>query len=318
MNLEILKETANMFWNGELTKLERMCIKSFVDNGFNVKLWSYTNLEVEGAESCDARLILPEESLTKYKQQHHSDMECDESLSSIAVFSDVFRYNVVAKFGGWWFDCDCFCLKHSEYFTELRNGKLLVAGLQDTRTVNVASGIFYAEQETAKMMVKYLNVLLDEYNNTFPRWGIVGPEFITDFVQRHKLYHGVTSIEKFYSINGFETHFFINSDLKLVAKALIKNSYVTHIWDSIIKYMIDKNNFPKGSLLEEFHNDSYNNNEDVNINIISQYNYILSRYLKISEIYDKLNKSISIEDMKNLIRNNTSDVEIVKLLKGRN
>ena len=63
------KEIANMFWHGELSKLETMCIKSFVKNGFDVKLWSYNNLKVDGAESCDARLILSEEHLTKYKQQ---------------------------------------------------------------------------------------------------------------------------------------------------------------------------------------------------------------------------------------------------------
>ena len=28
-------EIANFFWDGELTKLEKFCIKSFVDNGFD-------------------------------------------------------------------------------------------------------------------------------------------------------------------------------------------------------------------------------------------------------------------------------------------
>jgi mannosyltransferase OCH1-like enzyme len=57
------KEIANLFWHGELTMLEITCIKSFVQQGFHTKLWSYNNLSVDGAESCDASLVLPKEKL---------------------------------------------------------------------------------------------------------------------------------------------------------------------------------------------------------------------------------------------------------------
>ena len=312
------KEIANMFWHGELSKLETMCIKSFVKNGFDVKLWSYTDLKVEGAESCDARLILPEESLTKYKQQHYSDNANDGAYSSIAVFSDVFRYNVVHKIGGWWFDCDCFCLKDSEYYTELRNNKVIVGGLQDSTTISVNSGVFYATKEIAGIMVDELNILLNQYEGNFPKWGIVGPGFISNFIQNHKLQNGVVGLDKFYAIDNFEMRFYVDSDLKDNAKSIIKKSLLTHIWDSQLKYLIDKNEFPKGSLLEEMYNDLYENNIDLDIDRTNRSNYILSRYLRISELYNTLSKNtISIEDMIRHIRYGVTDVTIVKMLKGK-
>jgi hypothetical protein len=65
------------------------------------------------------------------------------------------------------------------------------------------------------------------------------------------------------------------------------------------------------------YNDEYTNDIDVDIYRTNRSNHILSRYLRISEIYDKLNKQISIEDMIRHIRYDVSDVDIVKLLKGK-
>jgi hypothetical protein len=315
MNEENNNEIANMFWHGELSKLEIICIKSFVKNGFDVKLWSYNNLEVEGAESCDARLILPEEHLTKYKQTHFNSEANDESFSSIAVFSDVFRYNVVHKIGGWWFDCDCFCLKNSKHYKELRKGKKIIVGLQESAIVNVASGVFFSTKEIANKMVDELDILLNQYQNNFPKWGMVGPNFISNFTQKHKLQNGIVGIDKFYAIECDEINFYLDKSLKESAKSIIKNSLLTHIWDAKIKYVIDKNNFPKNSLLEEFYNDSYENLCEVNVTRMNHYDRILSRYLRISEIYSKIDKSVSIEDMINHIRNNDSDSVIIRNLK---
>lgn len=311
-------EVANMFWHGELSRLEQMCIKSFVEKGFDVKLWSYTGIEVEGAQSCDAREILSEDHLTKYKQRHYSDAALsDETYSSIAVFSDVFRYNVVAKVGGWWFDCDCYCLKDSEYYTELRQGESLVAGLQDSTTVSVNSGVFYADKVTAEKMVTELNELLSAYEGNFPKWGIVGPGFISNFTQNHALYEGIVELNKFYSIDNFEMRYYVESSLKDNGKSIIKNSLLTHIWDSQLKYLIDKNEFPKGSLLEELENGDFNNTVVLDKHRSDRSKHILSRYFSISEIYDKLHKPITIEDMICHIRNNDTNVEIVKRLKNR-
>jgi hypothetical protein len=315
MNEENNNEIANMFWHGELGKLEIMCIKSFVKNGFDVKLWSYNNLEVEGAESCDARLILPEEYLTKYKQAHPNSEVNDESYSSIVVFSDVFRYNLAHKIGGWWFDCDCFCLKNSEHYKELRKGKEIIVGLHASSAVVANNGVFYSTKEIAGKMVDELDILLNQYQNNFPKWAMVGPDFISNFTQKHKLQNGIVGIDKFYAINFDEVNLYLDSSLKERAKSIIKNSSLTHIWDSKIRYLINKNSFPKNSLLEEFYNDSYENLCEVDVTRMNYYDHILSRYLRISEIYSKIDKSVSIEDMISHIRNNDSDSVIIRNLK---
>lgn len=282
------KEIANLFWHGDLTEFERVCIKSFVKKGFHTKIWSYTNIQVDGAESCDARIVLPEEHLTKYKQ-HHFDIDSRSSKemhSSLAAFSDAFRWNLINKFGGWWFDADCYCLKSSEEFKRLRQNKPFISGLQRHTDPTVACGAFYANQQIATKLVDRLNSLCQTYNYQFPEWGIIGPLLISDVVQSEDLLYCILSPEKFYSIESESTNYYIDPALKNVAKSLIVNSYVTHIWHSMLALNnVDKNNAPENSLLKEFYTDSYVNNSSPNTQEIVKYNMSLERYIQISKLY---------------------------------
>ena len=97
-------EYANFFWHGaSLSLQEYICISSFVKNGFKVRVYSYNNLTIpEGAELSDASEILPVTDLRKYTQAGMS--------GNLAAFSDAFRYHLIDKRGGWWFDTDVICL----------------------------------------------------------------------------------------------------------------------------------------------------------------------------------------------------------------
>ena len=284
------KEIANLFWHGELTRLEETCIKSFVKQGFHTKIWSYTGIEIDGAESCDARLILPEENLTKYKQRHFSiDDGTKELYSSMAAFSDAFRWNVVNKFGGWWFDTDAYCLKSSKEFTKLRENKPLVAGLQDHICPSVNSGIFYADFKTSLKLVNHLDQLCTAYTYNFTKWGDIGPLLISDVIQNNNLENCVISTENFYSIEYTQFNYFINPNLKSLAKSFITNSYVSHIWYSQLNlHSVDKNNPPEGSLLKEFYDGTYENNSIENPIIKTSYATSLDRYINISKIYKNI------------------------------
>jgi hypothetical protein len=281
------KEIANLFWHGELTEFERVCIKSFVKQGFHTKIWSYTNIQVDGAESCDARLVLPEEHLTKYKQQHFEVKDgSKESHSSLAAFSDAFRWNVLNKFGGWWFDADCYCLKSSEEFKTLRENKPFISGLQEHGSPTVACGAFYANQQISTKLVERLNSLCKIYDYNFPEWGMIGPLLISDIVQNENLQHLILSVESFYSIEASSTNYYIDPSLKNSAKSLIVDSYLTHIWHSKLNLTnIDKNNPPENSLLKEFYDNTYINNSLPNTQVFSKYKVSLERYIQISKLY---------------------------------
>ena len=282
------KEIANLFWHGELTIFEITCIKSFVDKGFHTKLWSYNNLAVDGAESCDARLVLPEENLQKYKQLFQNDTTSTRNFhASMAAFSDAFRWNVINKFGGWWFDADCFCLKSELEFNQLRKDKTFVAGVQDYKQPSINSSMVWASLPVATYLVDRLNELCDLHNYNFVEWGVIGPNLITDVVQQYELFDGILPIRLVYSIHADTTEYYFEPSYKQYAKDLIKDSYVTHIWSSCLnrkKYQID--NPPIGSLLEEFYNNLYTKSSNENsLDVFVDYDKSLESYKNISTLY---------------------------------
>jgi hypothetical protein len=285
------KEIANLFWHGELSALEIACIKSFVNNGFHTKLWSYNNLSVEGAESCDARLVLPEEDLQKYKQIFQNDTNSTRTFhASMAAFSDAFRLMVVDKFGGWWFDCDCYCLKSELEFKQLRKDKLFVAGVQDYNEPSVNASLFWSSTSVTKHLIDRLNELCNFYNYNFPEWGIIGPNLFTDVVQKYELFDDILPIQSVYSIHAKDVDYYFEPSHKQYAKDLIKDSYVTHIWSSCLnrnKYQI--NNPPVESLLHEFYTNTYvKSSNEVVPNVSNDYNKSLEMYKNISIAYKKV------------------------------
>jgi len=109
--------TAHMLWVfGNLSKIEILCCKSFVKNGYNTILWTYGDITnaPEGVTVKDAREVLPEDKLFLTK-------------GSYANFSDLFRYAVLQKFGGLWADTDVIAIKPAD---ELPKEKFLV--VEDT------------------------------------------------------------------------------------------------------------------------------------------------------------------------------------------
>lgn len=86
----------HMLWiSGDLSRLARLSLASFLSQGFKVKLWSYGPVKAEGAEPCDARLIVAEDA---------SDFD------NLAWLSSLFRYRVLARLGGIWADMDILAL----------------------------------------------------------------------------------------------------------------------------------------------------------------------------------------------------------------
>lgn len=96
------------FWmGGQLSFLEHLCLKSFVDLGHPVFLYSYeeiTNLP-KGVVLEDARQILPEEEYFEFVGHPNP---------APAVFSDKFRIYLLLRRDIIWVDCDVYALKPYE------------------------------------------------------------------------------------------------------------------------------------------------------------------------------------------------------------
>ena len=86
---------------GPLSKMEQLCLKSFIDNQHVVHLYTYGEVEniPEGVIIKDGNEIVSEDKIFKYKN------------GSYSAFSNYFRFHLLYKMGGYWADADLLCVK---------------------------------------------------------------------------------------------------------------------------------------------------------------------------------------------------------------
>lgn len=98
-------------WIGDdLTNMEKLCIQSFIDNGHEFHLYTYTDIGgiPEGTIVKDGNEILPESEIFKTKHR-----------SSVSKFSDWFRYALLSKHGNFWVDMDLICIRPFNFTDEI-------------------------------------------------------------------------------------------------------------------------------------------------------------------------------------------------------
>jgi hypothetical protein len=94
---------AALWIGGALSYLEQLCLKSFVDAGQAITLYSYEPIPnvPDGVERADANAILPERGFLRH-----------ERTNSPALHSDLFRYHLLAKTDRTiWADTDAYCVR---------------------------------------------------------------------------------------------------------------------------------------------------------------------------------------------------------------
>lgn len=95
-----IRQVAQFLWVGPgLSPLESLCLKSFLDVGYDVHLYCYRPLDrvPPGVTIKNAGEIIPESEVF---------MGAGTSGGSYAPFADRFRYHLLHARGGWWFDID--------------------------------------------------------------------------------------------------------------------------------------------------------------------------------------------------------------------
>lgn len=96
-------QVAALWIGGSLSFLEQLCLKSFVDAGQHIRLYTYEGVTnpPEGVELADAAAILPPAEVLRHSR-----------TGSPALHSDLFRYHMLAKLDRTiWADTDAYCLR---------------------------------------------------------------------------------------------------------------------------------------------------------------------------------------------------------------
>ncbi|MDH4981183.1 glycosyltransferase [Hyphomicrobium sp. D-2] len=158
-----MRHTFQSFWVGDdLSPYEALCMRSFIDHGHRVALYCYSNrLQVpRGVELRDAAAILPKEQCFAYSGGF--------GKGSFSACSNLFRYLLLERLGGWWIDTDVICL--SERIPHCHS----FFAREDPDFINGAVLYFEAGD---RLMVECLRDALRLGRNV--AWGEIGPRLIT-------------------------------------------------------------------------------------------------------------------------------------------
>jgi hypothetical protein len=165
-------------------------------------------------------------------------------VGKVAVFSDLFRYEVLAARGGWWIDTDVICLRR------LPEGHRFIAGFEEEGLVNGAvmfsppgTGLMRDAAQECRAIGKKA------------QWGEVGPRLITRLMELHKLFDAVLPIADFYPIHWNEAlAMLLLPENATAARQRCAASYTLHLWNEMFgRAGVSRTSIPPvGSFLYEF------------------------------------------------------------------
>lgn len=233
---------AHMFWAyGDLSRLETLCARSFVAQGWDLTIWTYGGVQnaPAGAAVRDARDVLPESRVFL------------NSRGSYAGFSDYFRYAVLNRFGGLYTDTDVIALRPPSAMpqgpfmvTERTQGQQGQAG-----PLGINGNVLSNPQPHAGNVID----LALAYTHRFPKsdviWSEIGPALLTAIVSIYPK-HGFQIMPPEFAnpVDWWRCP----SALMSPGESLPESSAFLHLYNEMWRRAgIDKNDveFPKGSIM---------------------------------------------------------------------
>jgi hypothetical protein len=239
----------SLWFGEELSFLEQMSIKSFINHGHPYHLYLYQrfNNVPAGVIIEDANKIIPQKEIFT------------DHYGSFATFSDLFRYKLLLDKGGWWVDVDTICLRPFDFNTEyvFSSENLNNTSGKKTRVnsgmIKMPQGCNFAERcylDSCRIALSLKpRVLLRSNMRTFfkrdlikirmPHWGVAGPVLLDVLVPEYGLSKFVQNPEVFCPLNHFDFKKAINSNWSF---RIPSNAYSIHFWNELWRRdNIDKN-----------------------------------------------------------------------------
>lgn len=244
-------------WIGQLSKMERLCIKSFQYHGHKFVLYVYDDVGVVpfGTEVRDACNIISRSELAHFVKR-----------GSLAGFSDLFRWELLRVQGGYWVDMDMVCLAPFDFIEEVIFGyqqdnipaqgvlrfpenHVAVVEMLD-RSMNPNK--FRPEDSVRRKIKKILRKILGN-SRAWIDWAEGGgPIGFRYTVERHKLWMYGKAYTVFYPVHN--THFWSIFDATFANdESFFSETRAIHLWNEVGRryFNLDKNgSFHADSLIE--------------------------------------------------------------------
>lgn len=235
-----IREVGTVWIGGSLSWMEQLCLKSFVDQGQKITLFSYADIPnvPEGVICRDGRDILDTDDFIKY-----------EKKDSFALFADYFRIHMIAQNPGMiWVDTDVYCHRPMAYDSDYVLGFELPG---EHRVNNAVLGLpadcamladmldFMQDRHAVPPFLK--QSLQEEYRAAAAAgapvhvsqqpWGVWGPLMVTHFAHKHQILDKVQPLDAFYPITFPDRLKFLRPAGR-VEKLLSPRTTALHLWAS--------------------------------------------------------------------------------------
>ena len=254
-------ETIQMLWIGnKLSKIEKLSIKSFLENGHKVHLYCYDDVRniPFGTKTMDANKIV---SKDKIFRAHGG---------SYGAFSDLFRHELLYNLGGCWVDTDVICLKPFVFDDEValcgEEFDKISAGILKLPKENILSEKIIENFREPWKFIKgademYINKLKKKYHKNYfkelykyTHWGeLGGPIALTKLYSELELEWDILVPETFYPVH-WRDWWAIFYDTQLSSKINWDDCYGIHLWNNMFSsyYNFNKENtFEKGTIISD-------------------------------------------------------------------
>ncbi|WP_316832715.1 glycosyltransferase [Pedobacter aquatilis] len=259
MEKNINPKFVQSLWIGsQLSNVEKLCIKSFLDHGYDFHLYTYEEIKnaPKGTIIMDANNIIEKEAIFRYKTGW--------AKNSVSGFADLFRLLLIQKNGGWWVDMDIICLNNLPEREEL----VFCSSYEGDYGELVNNCIFKAPANHP-----FFTYCLDEISKIdLPNmdFGLAGPFLFQRVVKELQLEGYIFPYQCFNPITWKNVgELILNKRSRLsrlkeifrpalkpdtmAGRKIEKNSFTLHLWNEVWKnYEYDKNgNYGKFSLFEK-------------------------------------------------------------------
>lgn len=223
-------------WVGRpLSKIENLCLSSFIYHGhsFNLFVYDMSLVVPEGVTKLDAREIIEEKKIFK-------------TDNSYGPFADMFRYKMIQSTGLTWTDTDNICLTKKWKFPEY------LFGMQGGPHKIVANGVLRAPKDS-----DFIAELVD-ISQSFKKkdivWGEIGPQLVTQKIHEYKLEKYIQEPEVFYPINYWEWKDIFDPEMRSKVLRRSAHSHTLQIWNQMLnREGADKDDFPKKSAIDYYY-----------------------------------------------------------------
>lgn len=225
------RQIFSSFWHGPaLSPLHWACLDSFPRNGHTLRLFVYDEVAVpKGVVLEDASRILPLETLFAFQ-------------NTFSAFSNIFRYTLLLKHGGFWVDTDVYCLTE-----DIPSSRYVWAHEDPT---SIAIGVLKFPRGD-----RVLRAILEEALEIGPAvkvWGEIGPRLFTRHIEGRTFKDHYGSTEAFYPIHWLETALLWIPQGDRAVRSRCARSPLVHLWGSMFRRLgidLDRQ-APPGSFLE--------------------------------------------------------------------